>query len=77
MVILRHLLPVVNSPRKGFDDLPDPNEISDGANIACLKYYKNHLVSHSKDGILSNKAFTDIWNKLEQVCTLTTVKKIW
>ncbi|CAC5368067.1 unnamed protein product [Mytilus coruscus] len=64
--LLRNLPPVVVAPVNGFDELPNPNDKSDGANIARLKYYKNFLVSHSKDGSISNVDFVGMWNTLEQ-----------
>ncbi|CAC5379936.1 unnamed protein product [Mytilus coruscus] len=64
--LLRNLPPVVVAPVNGFDELPNPYDKSDGANIARLKYYKNFLVSHSKDGSISNVDFVGMWNTLEQ-----------
>ncbi|CAC5391174.1 unnamed protein product [Mytilus coruscus] len=64
--LLRNLPPVVIAPVNGFDNLPHPNDKTDGANIARLKYHKNFLVSHSKDGTLSKADFKNIWKELEQ-----------
>ncbi|CAG2197183.1 unnamed protein product [Mytilus edulis] len=68
--LLRNSPPVVVAPVNGFDELPNPNDKSDGANIARLKYYKIFLVSHSKDGSISNVDFIGIWNTLEQVTNI-------
>ncbi|CAG2231817.1 unnamed protein product [Mytilus edulis] len=48
--LLRHLPPNISPPAFGFDALPQSHELSDGAHIARIKYYKNFIVSHSKDG---------------------------
>ncbi|VDI03046.1 Hypothetical predicted protein [Mytilus galloprovincialis] len=64
--LLRNIPPLVTEPPTGFDNLPPSHDKSDGANIARLKYYKNFLVSHSKDGKLSDADFVGIWNDLEQ-----------
>ncbi|CAG2255177.1 unnamed protein product [Mytilus edulis] len=61
--------PVVTSPINGFDKLPLAHEISNGANIARLKYYKNFIISHSKYGTISNVDFSRIWIDLEQAIT--------
>ncbi|VDI40184.1 Hypothetical predicted protein, partial [Mytilus galloprovincialis] len=67
--LLRNIPPLVTEPSTGFDNLPPPHDKSDGANIARLKYYKNFLVSHSKDGTLPNADFVRIWSELEQAIT--------
>ncbi|CAG2251700.1 unnamed protein product [Mytilus edulis] len=67
--LLRNIPPLVTEPPTGFDNLPPPHDKSDGANIARLKYYKNFLVSHSKDGTLPNADFVRIWSELEQAIT--------
>ncbi|VDI43635.1 Hypothetical predicted protein, partial [Mytilus galloprovincialis] len=64
--LLRNISPLVTEPPTGFDNLPPSHDKSDGANIARLKYYKNFLVSHSKDGTLPNGDFVRIWSELEQ-----------
>ncbi|XP_071139528.1 uncharacterized protein [Mytilus edulis] len=64
--LLRNIPPVVCAPvPNGFDQLPLPNDISDGANIERIKHYKNFLVSHSTDGILYIKDLKKIWTDLE------------
>lgn len=67
--LLRNMHPVVTPPINGFDKLPLAHEISNGANIARLKYYKNFIISHSKYGTISNVDFSRIWVDLEQVFT--------
>ncbi|CAG2241546.1 unnamed protein product [Mytilus edulis] len=63
--LLRHLPPNISPPAFGFDALPQSHELSDGAHIARIKYYKNFIVSHSKDGKLSDTDCTRIWIDLE------------
>ncbi|XP_063411142.1 uncharacterized protein LOC134694078 [Mytilus trossulus] len=67
--LLRNIPPLVTEPPTGFDNLPPPHDKSDGANIARLKYHKNFLVSHSKDGTLPDADFVRIWSELEQAIT--------
>ncbi|XP_071150630.1 uncharacterized protein [Mytilus edulis] len=64
--LLRSIPPLLTAPLTGFDNLPPYHDQSDGANIARLKYYKNFLVSHSKDGKLPTSDFERIWSELEQ-----------
>ncbi|CAG2198316.1 unnamed protein product [Mytilus edulis] len=60
--LLRNLPPMVAPPTpNGFDALPLSSDVSNGAHIARIKYYKNFIVSHSKDGQLSDADFNKIW----------------
>ncbi|XP_076080658.1 uncharacterized protein LOC143051646 isoform X2 [Mytilus galloprovincialis] len=63
--LLRNLPPYVSPPASGFDVLPLSNDLSHGAHIARIKYYKNFIVSHSKDGKLSDPVCNRIWIDLE------------
>ncbi|VDI58191.1 Hypothetical predicted protein [Mytilus galloprovincialis] len=63
--LLRNLPPCVSPPASGFDALPLSNDLSHGAHIARIKYYKNFIVSHSKNGKLSDPVFNRIWIDLE------------
>ncbi|XP_052084012.1 uncharacterized protein LOC127721316 [Mytilus californianus] len=63
--LLRNLPPIVPQPLYGFEALPQSSDLSPGAHIARIKYYKNFIVSHSKDGKLSDNDFNTIWNDLE------------
>lgn len=65
--LLRNLLPQVSQPPMGFDVLPQFSDSSTGAHIARIKYYKNFLVSHSKDGKLGDVDFNTIWIDMEMV----------
>ena len=65
--LLRNLPPYVSPPTTGFDALPQSTDLSHGAHIARIKYYKNYIVSHSKDGKLSDTDFERIWIVLEMV----------
>ncbi|XP_071138346.1 uncharacterized protein [Mytilus edulis] len=64
--LLRHLPPNISPPAFGFDALPQSHELCDGAHIARIKYYKNFIVSHSKDGKLSDTDCNRIWIDLEK-----------
>ncbi|VDI21504.1 Hypothetical predicted protein [Mytilus galloprovincialis] len=64
--LLRNLPPYVSPPASGFDALPLSNDSSYGAHIARIKYYKNYIVSHSKDGKLSDTVCNRIWIDLEK-----------
>lgn len=66
--LLRHISPTVKPPAKGFDELPLQNELTDGAQLARIKYYKNYLVSHSTNGTIDDNLFTKIWSELKKVC---------
>lgn len=65
--LLRNLPPTISPPPSGFDVLPLSNDTSDGAHVARIKFYKNSLVSHSKDGKLAESDFITIWSDLEKV----------
>ncbi|CAC5360513.1 unnamed protein product [Mytilus coruscus] len=69
--LLRNLPPYVSPPASGFDALPQSNDLSHGAHIARIKHYKNFIVSHSKDGKLSDTDFKRIWIDLEMNGILT------
>ncbi|VDI65285.1 Hypothetical predicted protein, partial [Mytilus galloprovincialis] len=64
--LLRNLPPYVSPPASGLDALPQSNDVSPGAHIARIKYYKNFIVSHSKDGKLSDTVCNRIWVDLEK-----------
>ena len=65
--LIRNLPPFVSPPASGFDALSLSNDLSHGAHIARIKYYKNFIVSHSKDGKLSDTDCNRIWIDLEMV----------
>lgn len=65
--LLRNLPPAVARPVNGFDVLPHSNDLSPGAHIARIKYYKNSIVSHSKDSKLPDNDFNTIWIDMEMV----------
>ncbi|CAG2206135.1 unnamed protein product [Mytilus edulis] len=65
MVCLHEIYHKGQSAINGFDALPQSTDMSRGAHIARIKYYKNFLVSHSKDGKISDTDFNIIWTDLE------------
>ncbi|XP_071149674.1 uncharacterized protein [Mytilus edulis] len=60
--LIRHLIPVDVG-----DFFPvDPKNISLGADLSRLKYYRNQ-VAHSEAGVLTDKTFENYWNDITQV----------
>ncbi|CAC5426437.1 unnamed protein product [Mytilus coruscus] len=55
----------VNSPKNGFDVLPPREEISDGAQLATIKHYRND-VAHAHDTNMTEHVFHDLWSNLEK-----------
>ncbi|VDH89983.1 Hypothetical predicted protein [Mytilus galloprovincialis] len=48
-----------------FDDLPPKEDISDVAQIARIKYYRNECIAHVSDTDMSEHKFEDLWSDLE------------
>lgn len=59
--LIRHLTPIPIS-----DGLPFPTDISEGADLSRLKYYRNQ-VAHCDDGVLSDNQLNDYWTDISQV----------
>ncbi|CAC5423324.1 unnamed protein product [Mytilus coruscus] len=47
-------------PSRGFDKLPPVKEVSDGADVARIKYYRN-VMAHAEKDELSNEDFNTMW----------------
>ncbi|VDI62946.1 Hypothetical predicted protein [Mytilus galloprovincialis] len=53
------------TPSNGWDQLPHPNDMLPGANLATLKWYRNQL-AHTTVTDMDNNEFTDKWNRVEK-----------
>lgn len=47
-------------PTLGYDKLPPVTEVSDGADLARIKYYRN-CMAHTEKDELSNEDFNTMW----------------
>ncbi|XP_071149836.1 uncharacterized protein [Mytilus edulis] len=56
------------TPTNGWDKLPEPNEISPGADLATLKWHRNDL-AHATVTCMDSNEFTDKWNQVEKALT--------
>jgi hypothetical protein len=55
------MTPVVTEPPQGFDRLPsNSSDVSYGANVARIKYYRNEAV-HNNTGKMTNQDFGQKW----------------
>ncbi|XP_076116131.1 uncharacterized protein LOC143083733 [Mytilus galloprovincialis] len=59
--LLRNIpLPGIYPPTSGWDNLPNPHDISPGAHLARIKYYRNEL-AHATENNLNILDFQDRW----------------
>ncbi|XP_076105769.1 uncharacterized protein LOC143074107 [Mytilus galloprovincialis] len=54
----------VKPPKNGYDVLPSKDDISDGAQIATIKHYRNEL-AHASDAKMDEHEFDSLWSNLE------------
>lgn len=54
------------APSAGFDNLPQPWEVTHGADLARMKYYRNCL-AHLKEAKIEHGYFTQAWNEITDV----------
>ncbi|CAC5413876.1 unnamed protein product [Mytilus coruscus] len=67
--LLRNLpLPGISSPASGWDNLPSPSDISAGAYLARIKYYRNEI-AHSTENNLNTLDFQDKWKTISEAIT--------
>lgn len=66
MICLLRNLGCLSTPSNGWDQLPHPNDILPGANLATLKWYRNQL-AHASDTSMDNVDFTDKFTRIEKV----------
>lgn len=63
--LLRNLGGLV-TPTNGWDQLPPPNEMLLGANLATIKWYRNQL-AHTTVPSMDSNEFTNKWTQVVQV----------
>ncbi|XP_076081216.1 uncharacterized protein LOC143052139 [Mytilus galloprovincialis] len=64
--LLRNIAtPAIRKPGTGFDQLPNNHDITEGADLARIKYYRN-LIAHNTDGTFNYTEFNTAWNGLSQ-----------
>lgn len=51
------------------DHLPSKSDISPGADISRIKYFRN-VNAHSDDGKMTTKEFEEVWDDISEVCLL-------
>ena len=54
------------TPVNGWDRLPSPNDKSDSACLACIKFYRNEL-AHLQDSVINDADFKDQWKAVVEV----------
>ncbi|XP_063438975.1 serine/threonine-protein phosphatase 6 regulatory ankyrin repeat subunit B-like isoform X2 [Mytilus trossulus] len=60
MICLLRNLSTIVPPSNGYDQMPPATEISDGSDLARIKYYRNQIVHAEKDEI-AKQDFTIAW----------------
>ncbi|XP_063442698.1 uncharacterized protein LOC134722999 [Mytilus trossulus] len=68
MICLLRNIGNLKQPSKGWDQLPNPNDMSPGANLATLKWYRNKL-AHTTVTSMDKNDFTDKWTRVEKALT--------
>ncbi|CAG2243391.1 unnamed protein product [Mytilus edulis] len=63
MILLLRNLAQINPPLCGYDRLPSSMEISSAADLARIKYYRNHL-AHLEDGKVDTTFFNMAWTDI-------------
>ena len=58
--------PCVLPPRTGFDQLPPNTDLSEGADLARIKPYRNYI-AHHKEGKIDKTDFNLAWTDLSGV----------
>ncbi|XP_062605991.1 uncharacterized protein LOC134267802 isoform X2 [Saccostrea cucullata] len=62
--LLRNMSPSTPAPTAGFDILPNPSDVSTGADLARIKFYRNK-VAHSADARMNANEFNTSWIDVE------------
>ncbi|XP_062604984.1 uncharacterized protein LOC134266774 isoform X2 [Saccostrea cucullata] len=62
--LLRNMSPSTPAPAGGFDVLPNSSDVSTGADLARIKFYRN-TVAHSSGARMTTNEFNTSWNDIE------------
>ncbi|XP_062615024.1 uncharacterized protein LOC134276729 isoform X5 [Saccostrea cucullata] len=62
--LLRNMSPCTLAPPGGFDCLPNQQDVSVGADLARIKFYRN-TVAHSADARMATNEFNSSWTDVE------------
>ncbi|XP_062604985.1 uncharacterized protein LOC134266775 [Saccostrea cucullata] len=63
--LLRNMNPSTLAPAGGFDILPNPSDVSTGADLARIKFYRNE-VAHSANARMDANDFNTSWTHVEE-----------
>ena len=63
MLLLRNICGLT-PPTTGWDNLPPAADMSVEANIARVKYYRNHVVGHSSQASVDDTTFNTYWQDI-------------
>jgi hypothetical protein len=61
LVLIRNLTPIPIS-----DVIPYSSDVSEGADLSRIKYYRNQL-AHNDSGTLTDTQYQEWWNDITQV----------
>ena len=63
MLLLRNICGLI-PPTTGWDNLPPAADTSAEANIARVKYYRNHIYGHASQASVDDAAFNSYWQDI-------------
>ncbi|XP_073255414.1 uncharacterized protein [Porites lutea] len=63
MLLLRNICGLI-APTTGWDDLPPAGDTSAEANIARVKYYRNHVYGHASQASVDDATFNSYWQDI-------------
>lgn len=72
MICLLRNLAKTPQPSHGFDSLPPPNEITPGADLARIKYYRNQF-AHRIDSKMDDISFNQYWIEISNVSFIVAI----
>ena len=68
MLLLRNICGLT-PPATGWDSLPPAADTSVEANIARVKYYRNHVYGHANQACVDNPTFNSYWQDISNALT--------
>ena len=68
MLLLRNICGLT-PPATGWDSLPPSADTSVEANIARVKYYRNHVYGHANQASVDNPTFNSYWQDISNALT--------